>query len=72
MEIGPSTDSKAAADAMLRLRSFHPFRFSGTWYVAAIGGTGYAYRSKRSLVERWRKLGHPGGSLQSFRIGSAS
>lgn len=65
MDTGPAKDTQEAAQALLTLRRYAPYRFGGTWHVAAINGEGVAYRTIADLRKRAVKAG-----ITSFEMAS--
>lgn len=65
MNTGTAQTTQEAVNALLTLRRFAPYRFSGKWYVAVIDGQGVAYRSIADLRKRAAKAG-----LASFEMAS--
>lgn len=56
MEIHGTTLEEAAQN-FRRLKACKPFQFAGTWYLAIIDGTAYAYLRKHALIAKARKAG---------------
>lgn len=56
MKINAST-AQEAAEVLVDLKRWSPFRFSGKWFVTAINGQGLAYRSEKSLLNAMKKAG---------------
>lgn len=41
-----------AINSMKSLRTYRPYEYSGTWFLAMIQGECHAYRTKNSLVKK--------------------
>jgi hypothetical protein len=57
------TINEAAAN-LEQLRRYAPYRFGGKWFIAVLNGEAYAYRSKRDLLSKARKLLGDGASIE--------
>ena len=68
MNIGKHETAESAVNAMLLLKRSAPYRFGGAWHVAAIGGEGFAFRTREPLLKRWRAMDPRPESLQTFRV----
>ena len=56
MIIGGTTDLDSTVKGLVHLRTYAPYRYGGTWYLAFIGGNGYAFRSQAPLLRKAREL----------------
>lgn len=54
MKIHGST-ALEAAENLLALRRYQPFRFAGKWFVAVIGDQAHAYAKKSSLLAAMKR-----------------
>ena len=57
MTIGGSTDLDSTIRGLMHLRTYAPYRYGGTWYLAFISGTGYAYRSMKPIQKHAQAAG---------------
>ena len=55
MTIGGCTDLDSTVAGLMHLRTYAPYRYGGTWFVAFVSGTGYAYRSQAPLLRKARE-----------------
>lgn len=51
------TTLEDAVGELTRLKGYAPFRFSGVWHIAIIGGKARAYRSRSALTKAAAKHG---------------
>ena len=55
MIIGGTTDLDSTVKGLMHLRTYAPYRYGGTWFVAFIDGKGYAVRSMDRIEKYARK-----------------
>jgi hypothetical protein len=57
MIIGGANDLEDGIKGLQQLKTYAPDRYSGTWYLAMIGGECFAFRSIKPLERRAREAG---------------